>query len=139
MHAPVIDPSESTHVIGLPDTTVPLIDTDVSIVENPLPVTVTDSPITPVLGVSVMLGTVTVNEFVAASAGTLATSDPDAVTVVPLVPEGTLNVQLNAPVPLADSDPLVQLEIDTLSNVSVIVVETVKPLPVVITDSPTTP
>ena len=51
-------------------TIVPLIATDVSASENPIPVTVTVAPITPVVGDSVMLGVVTVNVAVAVSAAT---------------------------------------------------------------------
>jgi hypothetical protein len=138
VHVPVIDPPLTVHVIGVLGTIVPLIATDVSVPAKPLPVTVTVTPVGPRAWLSLIEGVVTVNVPLAVSAGTVPTSAPAAVTVVPLVPEGTENVHANFP-PLAVSEPLVQLDIDTLSNVRVIVVDPVYPVPVTTTDSPTTP
>jgi len=81
------------------------------VTENPVPATVTVAPIGPWPGVTVIAGVVTVNEPVATA---LLTSF--AVTVVPEVPVGTANVQLNDPVPLAVKEPLVHFLIATPSN-----------------------
>lgn len=103
--------------------------------ENPVPDTVTVVPTGPWLGLTVILGVVTVNVVD-------ATCPPAsvAVTIVPDVPPGTLSVQLNAPEALVVSDPLVQLDIDTLSKTSEArAVDVVKPVPDTVTVAPTGP
>ncbi|MCI4353731.1 MAG: hypothetical protein L3K14_10205, partial [Thermoplasmata archaeon] len=77
---------------------------------KPVPDAVTVAPTGPCFGLTVILGVVTVNFPVAVR---LLTSV--AVTVVPDVPLGTLNMQLNDPVPPVVKEPLVQLEIVTPS------------------------
>jgi hypothetical protein len=63
-----------------------------------------------------------------------------AVTTVPEVPVGTLKVQLNVPVALVAREPLVQLEITTLSNTSDRrVVSTENPVPDTVTVEPAAP
>jgi hypothetical protein len=62
------------------------------------------------------------------------------VTVVPEVPLGTLNVQLNAPVAPAVKEPLVQLAIVTESNTSDDnAVDTENPVPATVTVAPIGP
>ncbi len=60
-------------------------------------------------------------------------------TVVPEVPLGTLNVQLNDPDPLVVREPLVQLVIVTPSKTSPTVLDTEKPVPDTVTVAPTGP
>lgn len=63
-----------------------------------------------------------------------------AVTVDVVVPLGTLNVQLNDPVPPVESEPLVHFVIDTPSKTSDFrVVDTEKPVPYTVTVAPTGP
>jgi hypothetical protein len=63
-----------------------------------------------------------------------------AVTVVPAVPTGTLNVQLNAPVAPVVREPLVQLVIETESNTSdARAVDTENPVPETVTVAPMGP
>jgi hypothetical protein len=63
-----------------------------------------------------------------------------AVTTVPEVPVGTLKVQLNAPRLLVVNEPLVQLEITTLSKTNDLRFEsTEKPVPETVTVDPTAP
>jgi hypothetical protein len=61
------------------------------------------------------------------------------VTVVPEVPLGTLNVQVNAPVPPVVRDPLVQLVIVIPSRTSPTALVTEKPVPETVTLAPTGP
>jgi hypothetical protein len=62
------------------------------------------------------------------------------VTVVPDVPPGTTNVQVNAPVAPAVREPLVQLVIVTESNASDdSAVDTEKPVPATVTVAPIGP
>ncbi|MCI4353730.1 MAG: hypothetical protein L3K14_10200 [Thermoplasmata archaeon] len=102
---------------------------------KPVPDTVTVEPTGPCFGLTVILGVVTVNFPVACW---LLTSV--AVTVVPDVPLGTLNVQLNCPVPPVVKEPLVQLEIVTLSSTrDFSACATEKPAPDTVTVAPTGP
>ena len=102
--------------------------------ENPVPATVTGVPTGPCPGVTVIATAVTVKdaefEYPLASV---------AVTVVPDVPEGTANVQLNPPEGDVVSDPLVQLDIVTLSNTSVIALDGEKLVPEAVTLAPIGP
>jgi len=103
--------------------------------EKPVPATVTVAPIGPCPGVTEIAGVVTVNDPVADWPPTSV-----AVTVLPAVPLGTAKVQLNAPLPSVESEPLVQLEIATPSKVSdASVDETEKPVPETVTVAPTGP
>jgi len=102
--------------------------------ENPVPVTVTVAPTGPFVGATVIFGVVTLNVPVADLPPTSV-----AVTVVPDVPLGTLNVQLNVPVALVASEPLVQAETTTPSNTSPTVVSTEKPVPETVTVAPVGP
>ena len=102
--------------------------------ENPVPDTVTVAPTGPWLGVTVILGIVTVNVPVAVWPPTSV-----AVTVVPDVPLGTLKVQLNAPFPLVVSEPDVQLVIVFPSNTSPTVLSSENPVPATVTVAPTGP
>lgn len=100
--------------------------------ENPVPETVTDAPTGPEVGLTVMWRAVTVNEPVA-----VGPEASTAVTVVPLVPGGTANVQLNTPFEPGERLPEVQLEMVTPSKVSdESVVELEKPFPATVTDAP---
>jgi hypothetical protein len=102
---------------------------------NPDPVTVYVAPTGPWLGLSAIAGTVTVNVPVSDWPPTSV-----AMTVVPEVPLGTENVQLNAPVPPAVREPLVQLEIVSESNTTdPTAVETENPVPETVTVAPTGP
>jgi len=101
---------------------------------NPLPDAVTVTPLSPCVGVSANVGTVTVNVPVAASPPTSVT-----VTVVPDVPLGTANVQLRTPTPPAVREPLVQLAIATPSKTSPTVRVTENPVPDTVTVAPTGP
>jgi hypothetical protein len=104
---------------------------------NPLPVTVYVAPTGPWLGDTVIAGVVTVNDDDALSK---LPSDPVAVTVVPDVPLGTANVQLNAPVAPVVNEPDVQLGIVTPSNTNdASTVETENPVPETVTVAPTGP
>jgi hypothetical protein len=62
-----------------------------------------------------------------------------AVTVVPDVPLGTLNVQLNDPVPPVVKEPLVQFVIVLESKTRPTVLNTEKPVPETVTVAPTGP
>ena len=62
-----------------------------------------------------------------------------AVTVVPDVPLGTANMQLNEPVPSVVRVPLVQLVIVTPSNTNPTALDTEKPAPDTVTTAPTGP
>ena len=105
--------------------------------EKPVPATVTVAPIGPCPGVTVIVGVVTVNVPVAVLPPTSV-----AVTVVPDVPLGTLNVQLNAPVAPVVREPLVQLAavivlVSRTNDVSA--VDTEKPVPTTVTVAPIGP
>ena len=103
--------------------------------EKPVPATVTAEPVGPWPGVTVIAGTVTLNE-------PSATRPPESVaeTVVPDVPLGTAKVQLQAPVGLVDSDPLEQVEIATPSKTSdETVVDPENPVPETVTVAPIGP
>jgi hypothetical protein len=103
--------------------------------EKPVPDTVTVDPTGPRVGLSVIAGVVTAN--VAAAVWPPASV---AVTVVPDVPPGTANVQLNAPVPPVVSEPVVHAAIVTESKTSECSgVETEKPVPDTVTVDPTGP
>lgn len=103
--------------------------------EKPVPDTFTVAPTGPVVGLSVIAGVVTMNFPVAVWPPTSV-----AFTVVPDVPLGTLNAQLNAPVPLVVREPLVQLEIVFVSNTSdVSAIDTEKPVPDTVTTAPIGP
>ncbi len=103
--------------------------------EKPVPETVTLAPTGPCVGVTVIAGVVTVNVPVAVLPLTSV-----AVTVVPDVPLGTLNVQVNAPVVPVVREPLVQLVIVTESKTSDdSAVDTEKPVPETVTLAPTGP
>jgi len=91
----------------------------------------------PPAGVTVISGVVTVNGLVAATPPTSV-----AKTVVPDVPLGTGNVQLNDPggVPTVVNEPLVQLVIGFASKArDVGVVDTEKPVPATVTVAPMGP
>ena len=104
-------------------------------IEKPVPATVTVAPIGPCPGVTVIAGVVTVKAPVAS-----CPPKSVAVTVVPDVPEGTLNTQLNAPVAPVVSEPLVQLEMVTPSKTSdASAVDTEKPVPDTVTVAPSGP
>jgi hypothetical protein len=103
--------------------------------EKPVPETVVVEPTGPWSGVTVIAGVVTVNV-------PDAVSPPEsvAVTVVPVVPLGTANAQLNVPVPLVIREPLEQLVIATPSNTNdAKVVEPENPVPETVTAAPTGP
>jgi hypothetical protein len=102
---------------------------------NPVPDTVTVAPTGPWIGLTMIVGVVTVKVPVAVwPPGSVA------VTVVPAVPLGTLNVQLNVPVAPVVSDPTVQLVIALLSKVKdASAVETENPVPETVTVAPMGP
>ena len=103
--------------------------------EKPVPETMTAAPTGPFFGLTVIAGFVTVNVPVA-----LAPPEFVAVTVVPVAPLGTLNVQLNAPAEFAVKDPLVQLEIVLVSKTSDFTfVDAAKSVPDTVTEEPTGP
>jgi hypothetical protein len=103
--------------------------------EKPVPVTVTIVPGGPFVGLTVIFGVVTVNLPVATAPVTSF-----AVTVVPEVPPGTLNVQLNAPVAPDVREPLVQVVIVLESRTSDFNFFTAeKPVPDTVTVAPTGP
>ena len=103
--------------------------------ENPVPVNVTELPTVPWVGFTAITGVVTVNVPVAAGPPTSV-----AVTVVPDVPPGTTNVQVNAPALFVVREPLVQLAIVTESKTSdASVVDTEKPVPDTVTVEPRGP
>ncbi len=103
--------------------------------EKPVPETVTLPPTGPCVGVTVIAGVVTVNVPVAVLPLTSV-----AVTVVPDVPLGTLNVQVNAPLVPVVREPLVQLVIVTEPNTSDdSAADTEKPVPETVTLAPTGP
>jgi hypothetical protein len=102
--------------------------------EKPVPDTVTVAPTGPCFGLTVIFGVVTVNFPVAVPPPTSV-----AVTVVPEVPLGTLKVQLNAPVPPAVNEPLVQVDTVCPSKTNPTVLETEKPVPDTVTVAPTGP
>jgi hypothetical protein len=103
--------------------------------ENPVPETVTTVPAGPRVGLTVMAGMVTVNVPVAVLPPTSV-----AVTVVPDVPVGTLNVQLNPPVVFAVSEPLVQAVIGLASKLNDdSAADTEKPVPATVTLAPVGP
>jgi hypothetical protein len=103
--------------------------------ENPVPDTVTVEPTLPLVGLTVIFGVVTVNFAVAVAPPLLV-----ALTVVPDVPVGTLNVQLNAPAEFAVNEPLVQLVIVLESKTSdVSFVDAANPVPATVTVEPTGP
>jgi len=110
---------------------------DFSVVEteNPVPDTVTVDPTGPFVGVTLIVGVVTVNFPVACWPPVSV-----AVTVVPEVPLGTANEQLNVPVPLVvRPPPIEQVPIDTPSKMSPAVLDTENPLPETVTTAPTGP
>ena len=104
------------------------------VTEKPVPATVTVAPTGPWAGFTVIAGDVTVNAPVAVWPPTSV-----AVTVVPDVPTGTLNVHVNAPAPPVVKEPLVQLEIVTPSKTSPTTLATEKPVPATVTVAPTGP
>ncbi|MGD0588658.1 MAG: hypothetical protein ABSA63_07720 [Thermoplasmata archaeon] len=105
------------------------------VTEKPVPETVIVAPKGPWVGFTVIAGDVTVKAPVATWPLTSV-----AVTVVPEVPLGTLNVQLNAPVAPVVKEPLVQLVIETESNTSdTRAVDTENPVPEIVTVAPTGP
>jgi hypothetical protein len=103
---------------------------------NPDPVTVNVAPAGPWLGVTRIVGVVTVNVPPAVWPPTSV-----AVTVDPDVPLGTLNVQLNDPVASVVSEPIVQLEvgITTPSKASPTRPVNEKPVPDTVTVAPKGP
>ena len=109
---------------------------DASVVdtEKPVPDTVTVAPTGPWVGLTVIVGVVTVNVLVAACPPTSV-----AVTVVPDVPLGTSNVHVNAPVPPVVNGPPVQLAIVTPSKTKTTVLVTEKPVPDTVTVARTGP
>lgn len=103
--------------------------------EKPVPDIVTVVPTGPEVTESLIAGVVTVNDPDAVCA-----SESLAVTVVPDVPLGTLNVQLSVPVAVAVIDPDVQPLIVTPSNTSdVSFFDAGKPVPDTVTFSPMGP
>ena len=103
--------------------------------ENPVPATVTAAPTGPWPGVTEIAVGVTVKVPEAVWPPPFV-----ATTEVPDVPLGTANVQLNEPVAPAVSEPLVQLEIETLSKTSdASAAEPVKFVPATVTAAPTGP
>jgi len=103
--------------------------------ENPVPLTLTDAPIGPWVGVAVIEGVVTLNV-----PDVLWPPASVAVTVVPAVPEGTANPQEKAPVAPVVSDPDVHDEIVMVSKTSEASgLETEKPVPATVTAAPTGP
>jgi hypothetical protein len=102
--------------------------------ENPIPDTVTVEPTDPWVGVTVIVGVVTVKLPVAVCPPTSV-----ATTVVDDVPLGTANVQLNAPVAPVVREPLVQVEIVTPSRTNPTGVVTEKPVPETVTVAPVGP
>jgi hypothetical protein len=103
--------------------------------ENPFPETFTIDPTGPWLGVTVIVGTVTVNVPVANRPPTSV-----AVTVVPEVPLGTSNVHAKDPVLPVVSEPDTKFVIDTPSNTRELNgVDTEKPVPETSTVAPTGP
>lgn len=119
---PVIFTPSKTRVAGL-DT------------ENPRPTTVTLEPTGPVAGLTVIVNEVTLN-VPSADAPVVSV----ATTVVPDVPLGTLNEQVNVPFEFVVRDPLVQLETATPSKTSDLSgVDAEKLWPVTVTDAPIGP
>jgi len=103
--------------------------------EKPVPDTVTVEPTLPLVGLIVIFGVVTVNFPLAVLPPTFV-----AVTVVPDVPLGTLNVQLNDPVVLVVKDPFVQLVIVFESRTSDFTfIDAANPVPETVTVDPTGP
>lgn len=103
--------------------------------ENPVPATVTVEPTGPWAGVTVIASGVTVNAPVA-----VWPPESVAVTVVPDVPLGTLNVHVNAPVTPVVKEPLVHVVMATPSRTSdPNAFDTEKPVPDIVTDAPTGP
>lgn len=102
--------------------------------EKPVPDTVTVASTAPFFGVTVIFGFVTLNVPVACWPPTSV-----AFTVVPVVPLGTLNVQLNAPLALDMSDPLVQAVITFESKTSPTPLDTENPVPETVTVAPMGP
>ncbi len=103
--------------------------------EKPVPETVTLAPTGPCVGVTVIACVVTVNVPPAVWPPTSV-----AVTVVPEVPLGTLNVQVNAPVAPVVREPLVQLATVTESSTrDDSAVDTEKPVPATVTVAPIGP
>jgi len=104
-------------------------------IENPVPDTVTVEPTLPLVGFTVILGVVTVNFAVAVLPPTFV-----ALTVVPEIPLGTLNVQLNVPAALAVNEPLVQLVIVFESKTNDFTfIDAANPVPETVTVEPTGP
>ncbi len=121
--APIVPPAEIVKTIVAPGV-------------NPLPEAVTVTPVNPCVGTSVTVGIVTVNVPVADCPPASVT-----VTVVPVVPLGTFNVQLNAPVAPVVNEPTVQLELATAtpSKFSPTKLVTEKPVPDTVTATPAGP
>ncbi|MGB6500312.1 MAG: hypothetical protein WBG19_02770 [Thermoplasmata archaeon] len=111
---PVIPPTTREHTSGM-ERIAPAIETEESDGTNPLPVTETVSPATPVEGVSAREGDVEVTRNEAEAVWPCRSV---ALTVVPLVPRGTRKEQLNAPKESVVSDPLRQTVIATESKIS---------------------
>jgi hypothetical protein len=104
------------------------------VTEKPVPETVTVAPMGPWPGETAIVGVVTVNAPVA-----VWPPSSVAVTVVPEVPEGTTNVQLNAPPAPVVNEPDVQVEIALVSNDSPTEFVTENPVPATTTVAPTGP
>jgi hypothetical protein len=102
--------------------------------EKPVPATTTVAPTGPWPGVTVMAGVVTVNVPPAVLALTSV-----AVTVVPEVPLGTRNVQLNVPVAPVVREPGVHVVMVTPSKTSPTKLVTEKPVPATVTVAPNGP
>jgi hypothetical protein len=103
--------------------------------ENPVPETVTVAPMGPWVGLTTIAGVVTVNAPVAVWPPASV-----AVTVVPAVPTGTLNVQLKVPVAPVVSEPTVQVVIAFESKTKdASAFDTEKPVPDTVTVAPMGP
>jgi hypothetical protein len=104
-------------------------------IEKPVPDTVTVVPTVPWLGLTVMVGVLTVNASVAAWPPTSV-----AVTVALSAPFGTANVQLKAPVCPVVKEPFAQLTMVLVANKSEANgVDTENPVPDTVTVAPTGP
>ena len=121
--APIVPPAEIVNVIVTPGV-------------NPLPDTVTVTPLGPCIGTSVMEGAVTRNDVVALSK---LPSDPVAVTVYVAAAPLTVKVQpLKVPVPVA-VHALAAPTVPPAEIVNAIVTPGVNPLPDAVTVTPLSP
>jgi hypothetical protein len=118
-------------VIALPSSTSDVREVDT---ENPVPETVTAVPWGPWVGLTVIVGVVTMNTVVAVWPPLSV-----AVTVVPTVSLGTLNSQPKVPLALVVKEPTAQLTIVAPSKTSPTVLVTEKPVPETVTITPTGP